>query len=178
MPSSTAAWPFDHKARNFRALQSTVLLRLAAGFIAALALGLTAPDRAFAQACGNGNVQGSEQCDLGAANGAPGSCCSATCTFVSAGIECRAATGTCDIAEQCTGSSEFCPSDTFQTAGTTCGDAGTECTIQDTCDGSGTCLDNGFEAAGTTCGDSTDTCLLYTSPSPRDATLSRMPSSA
>ena len=25
---------------------------------------------------------------------------------------------------------------------------------------------------------STDTCLLYTSPSPRDATLSRMPSSA
>ena len=26
--------------------------------------------------------------------------------------------------------------------------------------------------------DSLDTCLLYTSPSPRDATLSRMPSSA
>ena len=31
------------------------------------------------------------------------------------------------------------------------------------------------EAAGTT---SAATCLLYTSPSPRDATLSRMPSSA
>ena len=27
-------------------------------------------------------------------------------------------------------------------------------------------------------GEITDTCLLYTSPSPRDATLSRMPSSA
>ena len=35
---------------------------------------------------------------------------------------------------------------------------------------------NGRIGEGVTC--SVDTCLLYTSPSPRDATLSRMPSSA
>ena len=33
-------------------------------------------------------------------------------------------------------------------------------------------------AAHLTCVDATKDCLLYTSPSPRDATLSRMPSSA
>ena len=42
--------------------------------------------------------------------------------------------------------------------------------------------ENNRSSAGSTCPNGTtinpDTCLLYTSPSPRDATLSRMPSSA
>ena len=37
---------------------------------------------------------------------------------------------------------------------------------------------NVFLDSGRIEGIKTDTCLLYTSPSPRDATLSRMPSSA
>ena len=36
----------------------------------------------------------------------------------------------------------------------------------------------GFEATDITLNDTFPSCLLYTSPSPRDATLSRMPSSA
>ena len=35
-----------------------------------------------------------------------------------------------------------------------------------------------IDESGGTMEDSAETCLLYTSPSPRDATLSRMPSSA
>ena len=46
--------------------------------------------------CGDGVAGGSEQCDLGANNGQPGFCCSATCQFVSASTVCRAAAGTCD----------------------------------------------------------------------------------
>ena len=36
----------------------------------------------------------------------------------------------------------------------------------------------GFSVSGESAGATLSTCLLYTSPSPRDATLSRMPSSA
>ena len=49
-------------------------------------------------------------------------------------------------------------------------------------DESGVCVldtsDDGTDTALSICQDSGGTCLLYTSPSPRDATLSRMPSSA
>src|SRR5947199_988015 len=47
--------------------------------------------------CGDGIVQSaspfSEQCDLGAANGAGGSCCTASCQFASTSTVCRASTG-------------------------------------------------------------------------------------
>lgn len=55
--------------------------------------------------CGNGVVEGSEQCDQGAANGTSGSCCTSFCTFVTSGTVCRAAAGECDLAENCTGTS-------------------------------------------------------------------------
>jgi hypothetical protein len=110
--------------------------------------------------CGNGTTETGEQCDEGAANGTGGSCCTTSCTLVAGGTVCRAASGQCDVAEQCTGSSGFCPGDTFQTAGTSCGDAGTECTVQDTCDGAGSCTDNGFESASTTCGDAGTECTV------------------
>ena len=47
--------------------------------------------------------------------------------------------------------------------------------VQDICQGEAFAF-NGLSL--TTAGTYRDTCLLYTSPSPRDATLSRMPSSA
>ena len=110
--------------------------------------------------CGNGTTETGEQCDEGAANGTAGSCCTASCTLVASGAECRAASGQCDVAEQCTGSSGACPADGFESVGTTCGDAGTECTVQDTCDGAGSCTDNGFESAGTNCGDAGTACIV------------------
>src|SRR5262249_45013077 len=61
--------------------------------------------------CGNGTVEGAEQCDLGAANGAPGSCCTASCTFATTATICRPAAGACDVAEACTGNSTTCPAD-------------------------------------------------------------------
>src|SRR5438067_1914343 len=64
--------------------------------------------------CGDGIVQSgapfNEQCDLGAANGTAGSCCTASCTFSTA--VCRSSAGACDPAETCSGASTTCPGDT------------------------------------------------------------------
>lgn len=57
--------------------------------------------------CGDGVVQAGEQCDEGAANGAAGSCCSATCRSVAAGASCDddgnpCTSDLCDGAGACT----------------------------------------------------------------------------
>ena len=57
--------------------------------------------------CGDGAIGPNEQCDDGAANGTPASCCSATCTAASAGTACANPSGrvcgfsTCDAAARC-----------------------------------------------------------------------------
>jgi len=56
-------------------------------------------------ACGDGTTDPGEDCDLGAGNGTPGSCCTASCQFASSATVCRAAAGACDAAA-CT----VCPS--------------------------------------------------------------------
>jgi hypothetical protein len=84
--------------------------------------------------CGNGTVDGVEQCDLGAGNGASGSCCTSSCTFASTASICRAATGACDLAETCTGSSTTCPADARVPLGVACPSDGNACTV-DQCDG-------------------------------------------
>ncbi|HEY3353694.1 MAG TPA: LamG-like jellyroll fold domain-containing protein [Polyangia bacterium] len=86
-------------------------------------------------ACGDGGVDPSEQCDLGAQNGAPGSCCSASCTLVAAGTVCRAAAGPCDVAETCRGTSAACPADAFVAGGTVCRAAAGVCDVAETCTG-------------------------------------------
>src|SRR5437016_1118140 len=85
--------------------------------------------------CGNGTIDAGEDCDQGASNGTAGSCCSASCRFVTSGTICRAAANECDVAESCTGSSATCPGDTVKAAGTACTDDGNPCTL-DRCDGS------------------------------------------
>jgi hypothetical protein len=49
-----------------------------------------------AASCGNGIIEGTEQCDGGA-------CCNTNCTFKTSATVCRAAASTCDLAEKCTG---------------------------------------------------------------------------
>src|SRR5439155_9464817 len=56
-----------------------------------------------------------------------------------AGTVCRAATGDCDLAATCTGTTTTCPSNPFKPSGTACPDDGNVCT-SDVCSGtSATC---------------------------------------
>ena len=90
--------------------------------------------------CGNGVVDPGEGCDLGVANGTPGTCCLANCTLVSAGTVCRASTGGCDPQETCNGSSGSCPADVISPSGTVCRPSGGICDVAETCNGtSGAC---------------------------------------
>src|SRR3989442_4080336 len=78
--------------------------------------------------CGNGIVDGGEDCDQGASNGTAGSCCSASCRFAPSTTVCRAAANECDLTDSCTGSSATCPADAVKAAGTACTDDGNVCT--------------------------------------------------
>lgn len=104
--------------------------------------------------CGNGTVDTSvgEQCDQGAANGTSGSCCTSTCQFRAAGQICRAASGVCDVAETCTGSSATCPADAVASAGTMCRAAAGICDVAEFCNGSSkTCPNDGFKPSTELC---------------------------
>lgn len=82
--------------------------------------------------CGNGVLETNEQCDD--ANLANGDCCSFACKFESAATVCRSASGECDAAETCTGSSGTCPVDVKMPNGTACTADARSCT-PDVCDG-------------------------------------------
>jgi hypothetical protein len=88
--------------------------------------------------CGNAVAEAFEECDEGASNGDPTSCCSASCTLVPAGTTCRADAGECDVEEACDGALGSCPADDFEPAGAACTDDGDLCT-DDECDGAGLC---------------------------------------
>ena len=83
--------------------------------------------------CGDGVVDSPEQCDLGGANGAATSCCTAACTFRGAGLTCRTAAGVCDLADTCTGASATCPADSKSTA--LCRGSAGACDTAELCDG-------------------------------------------
>jgi hypothetical protein len=118
--------------------------------------GTISPPCAF---CGNGILEGTEQCDEGAANGTPGSCCSATCTFVSAGTVCRSAAGACDAAESCTGGSAACPSDGYLPGSSVCRPAAGACDVAENCTGgSASCPGDAFLPSTTVCRPTTGEC--------------------
>src|SRR5438034_2037931 len=100
--------------------------------------------------CGNGTLDPGEDCDQGASNGTAGSCCSASCRFVTSGTICRAAANECDVAESCTGSSATCPADAVKAAGTACTDEGNPCT-SDVCDGTSVTCTHPAGNAGAVC---------------------------
>ena len=92
--------------------------------------------------CGDGLVEGEEQCDCGArdckdvdpccdkatcklATGAQcsalGECCDkSTCNFQSNAFVCRAAVGSCDVADTCAGNAQTCPADKHAAVGLAC----------------------------------------------------------
>uniref|UniRef100_A0A1B6KWF3 Peptidase M12B domain-containing protein n=1 Tax=Graphocephala atropunctata TaxID=36148 RepID=A0A1B6KWF3_9HEMI len=99
------------------------------------------PTRLFdSPVCGNGFVEAGEQCDCGLkehcdnpccnpntcmlfsnASCATGECCDLkTCRPKTVGTLCREAYQECDLAEYCTGHSEFCPEDVFKMDGFKC----------------------------------------------------------
>ena len=90
--------------------------------------------------CGDGIVDQTEDCDPA------GTCCDATCHFVTAGTTCRPAAGPCDVAETCDGTSAACPADATAPDGTTCGRGVPPCADQ-VCRG-GTCATEGHDGAG------------------------------
>jgi len=131
----------------------------------------------WAQSCGDGIVNGTDQCD-------GGTCCNPDCTFATAGTACaisgtnpcdaagicdgasgacptvaaagtpcRDAGGVCDLAEVCDGLTNVCPADDKVPAGTACGKAvAGECDLADACDGVSNDCANAVAAAGTACG--------------------------
>lgn len=104
--------------------------------------------------CGNGVVDGAEQCDQGGANGAATSCCTSLCTLRANGTTCRAKAGPCDVIETCDGTLGTCPADTFETASVVCRTAspGELCDVPESCTGGGpNCPADGVQPAGTTC---------------------------
>jgi hypothetical protein len=108
-----------------------------------------------ASVCGDGVLDAGEQCDDGGT--AAGDCCSATCQFESATTTCRAAAGTCDVAETCDGTSAICPSDVKHTS--VCRAAAGECDVAESCDGvTNTCPADDVESANTTCRAATGAC--------------------
>ena len=110
-------------------------------------------------ACGDGTLQAGEQCDDG--NTTSGDCCSATCAIEASGTICRAAAGTCDVAETCNGTSGTCPADAIVAAGTTCRIAAGACDAVESCDGSAkTCPSDSKLAAGTQCRTAAGVCDL------------------
>jgi hypothetical protein len=110
-----------------------------------------------ASVCGDGVLDAGEQCDDGGT--AAGDCCSATCQIEPATTTCRAAAGTCDLAETCDGTTAICPSDAKNT--NVCRAAAGECDVAESCDGaSNACPADGVESAITTCRAAAGTCDL------------------
>ncbi|XP_074658663.1 uncharacterized protein LOC141911577 [Tubulanus polymorphus] len=99
-------------------------------------------DDVYPMTCGNGRLERGEQCDCRSpqhclltdpccdpdtcllrknADCNNGDCCR-NCTIVRKSLPCRAASGECDIAEYCDGSSGDCPADSNVVDGTPCAD--------------------------------------------------------
>jgi hypothetical protein len=88
-----------------------------------------------------------------------GTCDTSPCAGQTAGAVCRAALGTCDVAETCDGVSEGCPDDIILDAGAVCRRAAGECDVEETCTGaSGLCPSDELSPATVACRDAIDDC--------------------
>ena len=107
--------------------------------------------------CGDGVVGTGETCDDG--NAQDGDCCSSQCLIEPGGTQCRAAFGSCDVAEFCDGASDSCPADVFDPSGTVCRPGRDVCDRTETCTGVDPfCPVNQLEPEGTECRASAGPC--------------------
>jgi hypothetical protein len=105
-------------------------------------------------ACGGGDPGDCQVCSVAAGAAVDGTCAPRT-----AGTVCRAAAGTCDVAETCTGSSPACPADALVTQGTTCRPTAGACDVAEACTGSAAaCPADQLVAAGAVCRSATGAC--------------------
>jgi cysteine-rich repeat protein len=109
----------------------------------------TADDRCSAGVCqGGGDTCPAGGCSAGCDETAD------RCLAAGSGFECRAAPGTCDVAEQCDGVSPSCPLDVLQPSGWRCRRSFGACDEAEYCTGdSPDCPADGFVADGTACDD-------------------------
>jgi len=76
-----------------------------------------------------------------------------------AGAECRAAVGSCDVPEFCTGASTTCPANGLKAAGEVCRPPTDDCDAPELCTGSSnSCGPDGVLAAGTECREANGIC--------------------
>jgi len=107
-------------------------------------------------ACGDGVLDVGEQCDVGA--NTAGTCCTASCTLVAAGTECRPTAGDCDVAEVCDGIVPLCPANLFKPA-QVCRPAAGACDLAEMCSGIGpVCPADVLQSAGFVCRPSAAAC--------------------
>ncbi len=99
--------------------------------------------------CNDNNPCTSDSCSIGICLNFPGN----------PGATCRAAAGTCDVAETCTGISSICPFDNILPPGITCRGAADACDVAETCTGSSPfCPGDGFASGTTSCDADQDVC--------------------
>jgi hypothetical protein len=85
--------------------------------------------------------------------GTVGATASCQTRFATSDTVCRPASGACDVAETCTGSSFFCPRDDFALFGIPCREPRNECDARERCTGtSAACPPDLAQAPGTPCG--------------------------
>src|SRR5439155_1088981 len=119
--------------------------------------------------CGDGVVDSPEQCDTGALNGNPASCCTTTCTFKTSGTACTDDGNVCTT-DLCNGSSGVCQHAPGN-SGTTCrAAAGGGCDVAETCTGSSAaCPADAKKASGTACTDDGNPCTTDACDGSNDA---------
>lgn len=145
--------------RRGRTISTATRLFLGALFVTAF-VAMVAVALAGAQIppCGDGFLDGGEECDEGPATGQPDSCCAIDCTFRPAATPCRDTTGVCDPADVCSGTSGVCD-DVKSTA--ECRAAAGVCDVAESCDGiASDCPADTFEPASLECRASAGVCDL------------------
>ena len=166
--TATTALPTAVQAETLTLLQNNMVL--IAGGVNGSTTVATADlyDASFSLACTSNSQCATGFCVSGvccdtACNGGCGVCNLTghvgTCSAASNGTVCRAASGTCDVAETCNGTSLTCPTDAVAALGTVCRSANGACDVPETCNGTTkACPADGFAPATTVCRASTGTC--------------------
>ena len=166
--TATSALPTAVQAETVTLLQNNMVL--IAGGVNGSTTVATADlyDASFSLACTSNSQCATGFCVSGvccdtACNGGCGVCNLTghvgTCSAASNGTVCRAASGACDVAETCNGTTLTCPTDAVAALGTVCRAANGVCDVAETCNGTTkACPADGFAPATTVCRASTGTC--------------------